>query len=204
MPSLCLHYGSWRRRVSFRGTAGHYSSVHPRLQEILAYMADVRAELTAFIDGTPRERFLHRPTEGAWTGAQIVFHCGAVEGKTAKLLEGVFARALADGLPADPNTGSLLHALDHLRVPDRSARRINAPEWVQPPAEPDFAAAWASLQKVRERTHRAVATVDGRDLTLLSAPHPVFGPINAYQWVLLIGQHEERHLGQLRETVNAG
>jgi hypothetical protein len=46
--------------------------------------------------------------------------------------------------------------------------------------------------------------VDGRDLTRLSAPHPIFGPINGYEWVLFIGQHEERHLGQLRDTVNGG
>jgi len=177
--------------------------MHPRLAEILAYLSDVRAELTAFVAGTPRERFLHRPAEGAWSGTQILFHLGSVEGRTAKLLEGLFAKALADGLAADTGSATMLHALDHLHATDRS-RRINAPEWVQPPADPDFDASWASLRKARERTLAAVATVDGRDLTLLSAPHPVFGPINGYQWVLLVGQHEKRHLGQLRETVHAG
>jgi len=28
------------------------------------------------------------------------------------------------------------------------------------------------------------------------APHPFFGPLNAYEWLLFIGKHEERHLGQ--------
>jgi hypothetical protein len=175
--------------------------MHSRLEEILAYLARVRSELATLIASTPREAFSRRTDERAWTGAQIVYHCGSVEGATTKMLEGLFAKALADGLPADENTGSLLHSLDHLRVPDRSGPRVEAPERLRPPADPDLDASWASLQKVRERTHRAVATVDGRDLTRLSAPHPIFGPLNAYEWVLIIGQHEERHLGQLRETV---
>ncbi len=175
--------------------------MHPRLSEILTYLARVRSNLTAFMESTPREAFARRSTEGAWTGAQIVYHLGAAEGSMAKMLEGLFAKALADGLPSDDATSSLLHALDHLRVPDRAARRIVAPERLRPPDAPDLETSWASLQKVRERTHRAVATVDGRDLTRLSAPHPFFGPIDGYEWILFIGQHEERHLGQLRETV---
>jgi uncharacterized damage-inducible protein DinB len=176
--------------------------MHPRLEEILAYLARVRSELAALIASAPHEAFSRQPPDGGWTGSQIVYHLGNTEGSIAKLFEGLFAKALADGLPADENTGSLLHSLDHLRVPDRAGRRIKAPERLQPPAEPDLDASWDSLQKVRERTHRAVATVDGRDLTRLSAPHPIFGPLNAYEWVLIIGQHEERHMGQMRETLS--
>src|SRR5450759_610937 len=137
--------------------------MHSRLEEILAYLARVRSEFAKLITSTPREAFLRRPDDRAWTGAQIVYHCGSVEGSTTKMLEGLFAKALTDGLAVDENTGSLLHSLDHLRVPDRSGRRVEAPERLRPPADADLDASWASLQKVRERTHRAVATVDGRD-----------------------------------------
>jgi hypothetical protein len=176
--------------------------MHTRLEEILAYLATVRAELATEIDSRPKEVFAVRPAEGRWTGAQIVYHLGNAEGATTKMLERLFAKALADGIPADAETSSLVHSLDHLRVPDRGARRIVAPERLEPPADADLAMSWGSLQRVRERTHRAVAGIDGRDLTTLSAPHPIFGPINGYQWILFIGQHEARHLDQLRETLN--
>jgi len=167
------------------------------------YLGRVRSDLTALVEATPRADFARRSGEGVWTGAQIVYHVGTVEGATTKMLEGLFAKALADGLPTDDSTSSLLHSLDHLHVPDRTSRRLVAPERLRPSDAPDLDASWASLQKVRERTHRAVTTVDGRDLTRLSAPHPFFGPLTAYEWVLFIGQHEERHLGQIRETVAA-
>jgi hypothetical protein len=127
---------------------------------------------------------------------------GAVEGATTKMLEGLFAKALADGVPVDTGTTSVLHSLDTIRVTDRTeGHRIVAPERLRPAPEAKLAPSWESLQQVRERTHRAVATIDGRDIGTVSAPHPVFGPINGYQWVLFIGQHEERHLEQLREAL---
>jgi hypothetical protein len=175
--------------------------MHPRLEGILAYLANVRADLTNVMETTPPEAFSHWPSERSWNGAQIVHHLGKVEGSTTKLLEGLFAKALAEGLPPDGETDSVVHSLDHLRIIDRTARPIEAPERLQPPPDVDLASGWDSLKRVRDRTHRAVGTVDGRDLTKVSAAHPVFGPINGYEWVLFIGQHEERHLGQLRDAI---
>ena len=177
--------------------------MHPRLEEILAYNAAVRADLANVIATTPAEAFTHRPPGGGWGGAELVFHMGRTEGATIKMLEGLFAKALADGLAADTETTSFLHSLDHLRVPDRHGRRIEAPERLRPPPDADLASSWESLRTVRERTLRAVASVDGLDLTKIAAPHPIFGPINGYQWILFIGQHEERHLNQLKDTLPA-
>ena len=176
--------------------------MHPRLEDILAYNAAVRADLANVIASTPAEAFTHHPPGGGWCGAELVFHMGRTEGATTKMLEGLFAKALADGLAADTETTSLVHSLDYLRVPDRHGRRFEAPERLRPPADADLASSWESLRTVRERTDRAVASEDGLDLTKISAPHPIFGPINGYQWILFIGLHEERHLNQLKETLN--
>jgi hypothetical protein len=176
--------------------------MHPRLEEILAYLSNVRADLANIVETTPPAAFVHRPDQRTWNGAQILHHVGHVEGAATKLLEGLFAKALADGLPADAETDSVVHSLDQFHVLDRLGRRIEAPDRLQPPDTAELATSWESLQRVRDRTHRAVGTVDGRDLTRIIAPHPVFGPINGYQWVLFIGQHEERHLGQLRDALH--
>lgn len=175
--------------------------MHPRLAEILTYLARVRADLTACVGAAPPEAMARHRGAGVWTGAQILQHLGKVEGATAKFLEGLFAKAIADGLSADEGASSVMHQLDHLRVPDRRAFPIVAPERVRPADDADLASSWASLVQVRKRTLRAVATVDGRDLAHLVAPHPVFGPLDGYGWVLFLGQHEERHLAQLRDTL---
>jgi len=174
--------------------------MHKRLQELSDYAAGVRAELTGWIDATPRDVLVRSPGDGRWSAVQTIQHLGKVEGSVAKALEGLFAAALAEGLPMEPDDSSVLGALDRYRVPDRSGRRLNAPPPFHPEAAPDVDASWSSLVAVRQRTLTAYATVDGRDLTRVAFPHPFFGPLNAYEWLLLVGQHELRHLDQMREA----
>src|ERR1035437_1140915 len=176
--------------------------MHPHLEEITSYLARVRADLASVIGETPATTFDRQPRSGGWAGTGIIHHLGKVEGSTAKLLEALFAKALSDGVGPDPGTPSWMHSLDHFRVVDRS-RRLLAPDRVAPDPAAGLPASWASLQAVRPRLLRAVATVDGRDLTTVSAPHPFLGPLHGYEWVLFTGQHEERHLSQLRETLSA-
>jgi hypothetical protein len=174
--------------------------MQPNVEEIFAYLTRVRGEVASVIEATPRAKMDRDPGNGKWSGTGIIQHMGKVEGATAKLLEGQFAAAMAAGMPEDTAHKSWINSLDRLNVVDRS-RVINAPERLYPEAAADLDASWASLQAVRERLKRAVLSVDGRDLSVVSAPHPIFGPLNAYEWVLMVGKHEERHITQLRQTV---
>ena len=177
--------------------------MHPRLQDIMAYLAAVRADLIKLVDTTPREALIEPAPIGQWNGAQLIEHLGMVEGSIAKLLEGLFAKALADGLPMDTETSSMIPTLDKFALSDRNVAKLDAPERVRPSAAPDLDAAWALLLHVRGRTLAVAATVDGRDLTKVSAPHPhpAIGVLNGYQWILLIGQHEERHRRQMLDLL---
>jgi hypothetical protein len=175
--------------------------MHPQLEEITGYLARVRTNLADIVERTPAPKFLHRPRDGGWTGAGIIQHLGKVEGASTKLLEGLFAKAMAEGMPMETETRSWMHSLDHYRALDRNVL-IEAPERLVPDANAELAASWTSLQAVRQRLLRAVDLVDGRDLTVVNAPHPKFGVFNGYQWILMVGQHEERHLSQLRETLS--
>ncbi len=176
--------------------------MQPSLEELSGYLASVRADLANIIEHTQPAKFDSKPANGGWSGTGIIQHLGKVEGASTKLLEGLFAKAMADGMPVESERKSWLHSLDQYRALDRSVL-IEAPERLVPDANADLATSWASLQAVRQRLLRAVASVDGRDLTVINAPHPKFGMFNGYQWILMIGQHEARHLIQLRETLSA-
>jgi DinB superfamily len=175
--------------------------MRPSLEEITGQLASVRADLTSLIEHTQPEKFEHRPTDGGWTGTGIIQHLGKVEGASTKLLEGLFAKAMAEGMPMETESKSWLHSLDQYHALDRTVL-IEAPERLVPDANAELATSWTSLQAVRQRLLRAVASVDGRDLTVINAPHPKFGMFNGYEWILMVGQHEARHLIQLRETLS--
>ncbi|MCX5755250.1 MAG: DinB family protein [Gemmatimonadetes bacterium] len=46
------------------------------------------------------------------------------------------------------------------------------------------------------RARFTAPATDGRWNGAQIVPYLRFGPLNAYEWLLLIGKHEERHLGQ--------
>ncbi|HEV8411023.1 MAG TPA: hypothetical protein VGQ30_10960, partial [Gemmatimonadaceae bacterium] len=105
--------------------------MHPNLEEIAVDLARVRAELTKIMATTPAEKFEHQPRNGGWTGTGIIQHLGKVEGAATKLLEGLFAKALADGMAMETKTVSWVRSLDRFNVQDR-ATKINAPERLFP------------------------------------------------------------------------
>ena len=175
--------------------------MHPRLLEITDYLARVRGDLAQLIAATPVEARSRVPDGGGWTFAQIVEHLGKVEGSIAKLLEGKFGEALAAGLPAETETSSVMGALDKFRIPDGKFFPIEAPERVVPATDPDFDACWTKLEVGRHRLLDAVERVDGRAIGTISAPHPAIGMIDGYAWILFVGQHEERHIRQIRESL---
>ena len=43
--------------------------------------------------------------------------------------------------------------------------------------------------------------MNGLAIGQIELPHPRFGLLNAYQWVLFLGAHERRHTAQIREIV---
>jgi len=176
---------------------------HPRLREIAGYIAGVRAELAAIVTVASAADMARPGAGGRWNGAQIIEHLGKAEGSIAKYLEGTFATALGAGLAMETESSSVLDSLARLGVQDAATRPLVAPDRLRPSAAPELAVVWESLQAVRLRTLRAFATVDGRALDRVSAPHPFFGPLNGYEWFVFIGQHEVRHIAQLRRHLSA-
>ncbi len=174
---------------------------HPRLREIADYVQSVRLRLIDAVEATLPDMMHRVPSDGGWSGVQIIEHLGRTEGGITKMLEGLFATARASGLPAELDQSSVLGSVDRFAASDAARGRLEAPLRLRPSEAPDLPAVWGSLRAVRNRTLAAYATVDGRALTTISAPHPYFGPLDAYQWLIFIGKHEERHLAQLRRTL---
>ena len=113
---------------------------------------------------------------------------------TAKLSE---ARS-AGTLPPDTQTSSVLANIDSAGILDRSVR-LTAGERSLPRGEMNAAQALDALDKVRATLRELVTAHDGLDLGAITAPHPVLGVINGYEWFAFVANHEARHTLQIRE-----
>jgi hypothetical protein len=173
--------------------------VHPRTEELLAYLDDCAAEFDAAWNAVAPADRARKPGADAWSPAQIVEHVGTLERLVAGLLGKRVAEARQAGLPAETDTGSVLDSVNRARIVDR-ARKVVAGEAVRPAVDTDPARAVTAWREGHSALLALVRTADGLALGTLSHPHPALGVINFYQWIVFSGAHELRHAEQLREA----
>ncbi len=175
--------------------------MHARLAEIVQYVDERRAALEAVALQLPYERWSERPAGDSWSVAQVFDHLHLSEAGTARLLAKRIARAKEAGLGPEQSTESLMRCLDFFPVVEGPKRQ--APEIVVPRADARAPDVHEALRRSRADLHAVLRDGDGLALGEVTATHPALGVINAYQWVLFIGQHEERHAGQIRRIGRA-
>ncbi len=160
------------------------------------YLASNRAEiLTALRNLTPGQ-WAFRPSEPAWTLAEIAEHLALAERGLFRAVQKVMA------LPADPaRRAEIQVTYDDIvrRTTDRTSV-VEAPERVVPTGKfPDGMTALLDFAQQRET---ALAFLDqSTDLALHDhfGSHPTLGTLDASQLLVFMAAHSQRHLGQIAE-----
>lgn len=171
-------------------------TMHTRITEVLTFFAAQRAVLERSVAAVPPVLRTRRPAPERWSVAEVLAHVAVVEGRVVQLLRATIGSARDAGLPPERDTAAIVPTVDLARVLDRS-RPITASPAMHPPADADADAAWAALAARHEDLRALLAEADGLALGDVSAPNPVLGPMNAYQWVVFVGGHEARHAAQI-------
>ena len=74
--------------------------------------------------------------------------------------------------------------------------KLEAPERIRPTGLP-LTDSRARLGESRRALHALRPRVERADGRSLRFPHPAWGPLDLYQWLLFVGAHEDRHLAQI-------
>lgn len=172
--------------------------MHPRMEEIINYLDRERAALREAVDRVPAELRDKQPGPDRWSVAQVLQHLGIIEKRVGLGMTKWVQELIDAGAGLETETTSVMNSLPVQAIIDRTQRR-NAPDEVRPTGDIDAKSAWATLEAARETLRSAFLAGDGLALGKGVQPHPVFGPINLYQWMLFVGSHEERHTAQVNE-----
>jgi uncharacterized damage-inducible protein DinB len=175
--------------------------VHPRLVELANYAKAQRAELLSAVSLVPEPLRQHRAEAGGWSVAEVLEHLHRVERGIARLLVHSLERAKVEGIGPELETSSMMGSLDRFQL-TRRGRPISAPEPVLPRGELSAAQAIAALTNSRQALLSALEAADGLALGAITYSHPLLGPLDLYQWVLFVGQHEARHAAQIHEIAS--
>lgn len=175
--------------------------MHKRLTELSEYLTTTRSGLFHAVADLSTEIANRRPEPEAWSVAEIMDHLCRVERGTLILLKRLIQQARTAGVGEENSNESVLSTLDSFHVVD-SLERVKAPERVVPTPNIPVCESIEKLKQSRLDLLEVFEEGDGLALSEVCYDHPFLGKLNAYQWILVLGQHEARHRRQIQNTKN--
>jgi hypothetical protein len=196
-----------REKCGIRFQKERAIQMNRKMQEIIATLNDDRNAFLEAIAGLSPQQLEFQPGAGQWSVADIVHHLALVEEANGRLLGMMLKKIAAESVPLDasPDESALGQTNDIRPLMLNRTKKIAAPERVNPQEKLPVEQSLQRLRAAREATCKMAEELSPYDLTALKWPHPVFGDLNLYQWMLSIGLHERRHSFQIqdiRQTAN--
>ncbi len=149
------------------------------------------------IAGLSDKQWRFKPAPDRWSVAEVSEHIAVSE----SMILGYVQKQIVTSA-ATPEKRAEIRVTDQqilTLVPDRS-HKAQAPEFLKPTNR------WATREELiksfedsRKATMDYVRTTND-DLRDHFGPHPMLGTMDAYQWILLISAHSERHTKQIEEV----
>jgi DinB superfamily len=159
--------------------------------EILSVLDATRREMHAAVEGLADDEASASPAPGRWSVLECIEHVTIVEQRFMSRLQNA---ERVDSPSIDKEREAALLE----RVADRT-QRAQAPELVRPSGRfTNLPEALEAFDAVRSETMR-VAEARHADLHSLAESHPRFGPLNGYEFVLIVAGHSRRHAAQIHE-----
>jgi hypothetical protein len=163
-------------------------------------MSHMHATRKLFLDATANltpEQWSFKAAPEKWSIAECAEHIAASETFLWGLIEKLAAAPASKPEEIEKTKGK--DATVVKMVPDRTSK-FQAPEPIKPKklaADPT-----EYLAKFKAARDEHIAYIEKTDASLRDKvmPHPAMGPLDAYQWALLLSAHAERHVLQIQEV----
>ncbi len=159
-------------------------------------MAETRERLLRRTRRLTPEQLDHKPAPGRWSVADNLEHLTIAEGRVLPRIEETLRGSV------DPAKRSAWEGRDDelMRSVENRATRFQAPDFVQPTGQWRHEELFRQLEAARQRTLEFAAATNA-GLRRQFYPHPVFGELDCYQWLMIMGSHFERHRQQIEEVM---
>lgn len=169
-----------------------------KIQELADAISRIRQSLLNHVSGLNDAQLSYKPEDGEWSLNDILHHLALTDEANGKLTARALRHAQEKNVPPDPTPDeSVLHCLDEAVAPLNNTK-AQAPDFVRPQAHLSAPESLARLAASREKMLGSIEQLSRYDLTQLKYPHPFLGELDMYQWILIAGGHEGRHIGQIK------
>ncbi len=168
----------------------------PDRDKVVQYLSTTRDQVLAETEKLSDAQWNFKAGPDRWSVGEVVEHLALAE----TFLAGARQQAMAGAAPtAEQLAGT--KGKDELilkAIPDRT-KKVQAPEPIQPKQRLGSRDKVMAAYKERRAQTLDYAQKTTDDLRSRIGDSPL-GPLDAYQWLLFVAAHNERHLGQIREV----
>jgi uncharacterized damage-inducible protein DinB len=168
--------------------------IYHTVADILAAKERAQARFKAAVSNLNEAQANFRPDENQWTIAEIVEHVSIVNDGILRLTHKLLKEAESAPRPPKPDLN-----LGHTSLDENGQQQgqFQAPERVRPQGGARIEDSLAKMRTSLDGLAEIRSRLEAVDLSEQMFPHAFLGPINAYQWMVLLGEHEDRHRGQI-------
>lgn len=167
---------------------------------LVRQLKESRAGLMKSVEGMSATQWTWKPAPDRWSASEVAEHLLLTEAMVMGLVNDQVLKS-----PPQPEMRPVIAYKDgavRTKLLDRSWK-AQAPEPAQPKgAYPDEGVWSKAMNEARASTIKWVKSTKD-DLRGHVAPHPAFGPLDAYQWALVLPYHMQRHTMQIEEVKKA-
>jgi uncharacterized damage-inducible protein DinB len=176
-----------------------YTSVAQIYEEI----DETREQLYRRVEALSDEEAVSRVNPDTWSVADIMEHLTIMEDRLVRMMKMMLAKAESAGAGSNGAPVEFKpFSLDEFEELARNEKYV-APEAVRPGGAERVADLLARMRSSREELRALRPRIEAADLSMVTYPHPAFGPLNFYQWLAFIGLHEARHLRQAESVLSS-
>ncbi len=171
---------------------------YQNLDDIYALLAREHTAFAAATADLTADQIQFRPAEDAWTIAEIVEHIAITNSGFVRIAYKLIKQAEAAAAPqlAGLNLQHVLFSADG----QQPLPRFSAPDAVKPHGGQSLADSFAKIEQAHADIQGARARLAASDCSACTFPHPAVGQLNPYQWLIVYGEHMERHRGQIERS----
>ncbi|HEX6278977.1 MAG TPA: DinB family protein [Pyrinomonadaceae bacterium] len=161
------------------------------------YLELTRKKFLDSIKGLSEDQWKFKPAADRWSVAEVAEHIGVSEQTIFGMITGQVMKSVADPSKRDGVKGKEDQILK--MIPDRTTR-AQAPEILRPTGR------WATREALTEEFKKSrAASIEfvkstKEPLRDHFGPNPVFTELDAWQWLLFMAAHTERHTAQINEV----
>ena len=165
---------------------------------LMSHLHATRKAFLDSVDALSEEQWRFKPAPGRWSVAEVAEHITLSDDTFYQMVTMKAMKSAAE--PAHRTDEQRSRDAEILKMlPDRSGK-AEAPAFLIPRGK------WLTREELtahfKKSRDRAIAYIRDTDEEVRShfAQHPVVGRLDAYQWLLTMSAHTERHTKQIREV----